>query len=98
LDRAVALADEQRTALWIERAVAREHHAVGAEERDAARERRRRAPEHRDAVEHLEIFNWRFLKSLEHFGFLTIHASRTQLGPQRFRPASEIRNHAAAVM
>src|SRR3989454_7882494 len=69
LDRADALADEHRPALWIERAVAREHHAVGAEERDAAGERRRGAPEHRVAVEHLEIFNWRFLKSLEHFGF-----------------------------
>src|SRR5437016_9332054 len=43
LDRADALADEHRPALGIERAVAREHHAVGAEERDAAGERRRRA-------------------------------------------------------
>src|SRR5438034_6191855 len=77
LDRADALADEHRPALGIERAVAREHHAVGAEERDAAGERRRGAAEHRVAVEHLEIFNWRFLKSLEHFGFLAIHTSRT---------------------
>src|SRR2546425_9152748 len=98
LDRADALADEHRPALWIERAVAREHHAVGAEERDAAGERRRGAAEHRVAVEHLEIFNWRFSKSLEHFGFLAIHTSRTQLGPQRFGAAGKIRDHAAAVM
>src|SRR5882762_7022987 len=98
LDRADALADEHRAALGIERAVAREHHAVGAEERDAAGERRRRAAEHRVAVEHLEILNWRFLKSLEHFGFLTIHTSRTQLGPKRFCAAGEVRNHAAAVV
>src|SRR5438309_2968342 len=98
LDRADALADEHRPALGIERAVAREHHAVGAEERDAAGERRRRAAEHRVAVEHLEIFNWRFLKSLEHFGFLTIHTSRTQLGPQRLGAPGDIRNNAGAVM
>src|SRR6267143_2178896 len=84
LDRADALADEHRTTLGVERAVAREHYAVGAEERDAAGERRRGAAEHRVAVEHLEILNWRFLKSLEHFGFLAIHASRTQVGPERF--------------
>src|SRR3989442_6789488 len=96
LDRADALADEHGPALGIERAVAREHHAVGAEERDAAGERRRGAAEHRVAVEHLEIFNWRFLKSLEHFGFLTIHTSRTQLGPKRFGAPGEIRNHSAA--
>src|SRR5438309_1896738 len=76
LDRADALADEHRPALRIERAVAREHHAVGAEERDAAGERRRRAAEHRVAVEHLEIFNWRFLKSLEHFKNLQLNISR----------------------
>src|SRR5437763_2556511 len=98
LHRADALADEHRPALRIERAVAREHYAVGAKERDAAGERRRGAAEHRVAVEHLEIFNWGFLKSLEHFGFLTIHTSRTQLGPQRFGAAGKIRNHAAAVM
>src|SRR5437016_10221082 len=96
LDRADALADEHRPALGIERAVAREYHAVGAEERDAAGERRRRAAEHRVAVEHLEIFNWRFLKSLEHFGFLAIHTSRTQLSPQRLGAPGEVRNHAAA--
>src|SRR5216684_4192334 len=54
LDRADAFADEHRPALGIERAVAREHHAVGAEERDAAGERRGGAAEHRVAVEHLE--------------------------------------------
>src|SRR5437016_13868663 len=96
LDRADALADEHRPALRIERAVAREHYAVGAKERDAAGERRRGAAEHRVAVEHLEIFNWRFLKSLEHFGFLTIHTSRTQLSPQRPGAPGEGRNHAAA--
>src|SRR5437667_2802463 len=98
LDRADALADEHRPALRIERAVAREHYAVGAKERDAAGERRRGAAEHRVAVEHLEIFNWRFLKSLEDFGFLAIHTSRTQLGPKRLGAPGEIRNHAAAVM
>src|SRR6266853_4973543 len=98
LDRADALADEHRPALGIERAVAREHHAVGAEERDAAGERRRGAAEHRVAVEHLEIFNWRSLKPLEYFGFLAIDASGTQLGSKRFCAAGEVRNHAAAVV
>src|SRR3989454_11485203 len=98
LDRADALADEHRPALWIERAVAREHHAVGAEERDAAGERRRGAAENRGAVEHLEIFNWRVLKSLEHFGFLTIHTSRTHLGPQRLAAARGIRDHPPALV
>src|SRR5882724_10209895 len=98
LYRADALADEHRPAFGIERAVAREHHAVGAEERDAAGERRRGAAEHGVAVEHLEILNWRFLKSLEHFGFLAIHTSRAQLGPKRLGAAGEVRNHAAAVV
>src|SRR3989442_5019868 len=61
LDRADALADEHRPAFGIERAVAREHHAVGAEERDAAGERRRRAAQHPVAVGHLlKFYLWSF--------------------------------------
>src|SRR6266851_606377 len=73
LDRADALADEHRPALGIERAVAREHHAVGAEERDAAGERRRRAAEHRVAIEHLEELDRRLAEPFQHFGFFWIN-------------------------
>src|SRR6266853_6173359 len=57
LDRAYALPDEHRPALGIERAVAREHHAIGAEEIQPAAQRRGRSAEHGVAVEHAEILD-----------------------------------------
>src|SRR2546429_9167616 len=57
LDRAYPFADEHRPALRIERAVAREHDAVGSEEIQTAAQRRSRAAEHRVAIEHAEILD-----------------------------------------
>src|SRR5437763_14346131 len=70
LDRADALADEHRPALRIERAVAREHYAVGAEERDAAGERRRGAAQHRCGLGNLGNIFWRFFIAVEHCRFI----------------------------
>src|SRR2546430_7102480 len=98
LDRADALADEHRTTLRVERAVAREYDLIDAEKRDAACKGRRRAAEHRVAVEHLEVFHRRLGEPLEHFGLVAVGAARAELGPERFRPPGEVRNHAAAVV
>src|SRR5438105_13438179 len=70
LDRADAFADEHRAALGIERAVAREHHAVGAEERDAAGERRRGAADPPVAVEQLEELERRYSRFFQGLGFI----------------------------
>src|SRR6267378_2776089 len=79
LYRADALPDEHRPAFGIERAVAREHHAVGAEERDAAGERRRGAAEHGVAVEHLEELDGRSSQLFQDLRFVFIGATRAEL-------------------
>src|SRR6185369_15615540 len=97
-DRVDSFADEHRSAFRIERAIAREYDVVGAEKRNAAGKRRGGTAEDGVAVEHLEVLDRRLAQLLQYLGFFIIRRTRTQLGPERFGPSSEVRNHAAAVV
>src|ERR1041384_2829220 len=82
LDRAYALPDEHRPALGIEGAVAREHHAGGAEEVQPAAQRRGRSAEHGFAVEHAEILDRLFRHALEHLFVVLVGGAAAELRPQ----------------
>src|SRR5881628_281986 len=96
LDRAYPLPDEHRPALGIEGAVAREHHAVGAEEIQPAAQRRGRAAEHGVAVEHAEILDRLLRHALEHVLVVFVGGAASELRPQGLGAARKIRDHSAA--